>query len=288
METHRFELGDLRCVVVNDGYISNIPPQGFFPNAPADQLVEELHQRGIYSDTLSTPCNCLVVDIGTHRVLLETGGGKGHPPYGVYVPGTPRLSAGLGNLIDGLDAEGITPESIDMIILSHAHGDHISGNVDRSGKPLFPNARYFMARGEWEDFTSLSIPDDDEEWDGWAGSVRFAQEQCLAIQDRIQLVEPDAEVVPGVHMILTPGHSVAHCSVEFASGNERLVCTADTTWLIAVEHPEWGPNSEQELDSRLRIHARASKATLVHGYHFPFPGLGRLIPNGDGWRWQAS
>jgi glyoxylase-like metal-dependent hydrolase (beta-lactamase superfamily II) len=285
VETYRFQVENLHGMVINDGYISNIPKQGFFPHAPADQLTQELHRHNIFSETLSVPCNCLVVDTGRHRVLLETGGGAGHPPYGCYLPDTPRLQANLGRLMAGLDAEGITPDSIDVIILSHAHTDHISGNADDLGKPFFRNADYFMPRGEWEGFTSLLIPDDDEAWNSWAGVNRFAQQQCLAIQDRIHLVDPEAEIIPGVRLIATPGHTPHHCSIEFKAGGERLVCPIDTTWIIAIEHPEWV--TEDIRESQRQILARAGSSAMVHGFHFPFPGLGCLIPDGDGWRWQA-
>lgn len=288
IETHRFQLGDLRCVVVNDGYISNIPTRWFFANASSDQLEPALRRHGILSDTLATPCNCLVVDIGNHRVLLDTGGGQDHGPYGKGLPDALPMQPKLGGLMEGLESEGIAPETIDTVILSHMHGDHVGGNADATGKPFFPNARYIMARGEWNDVLSLQIPDDDNEWDGWVPQVHFLQRKCLAIQDRIELVDPEAEILPGVCMIPTPGHTANHCSFEFVSGDTRLVCPMDTLGHpIHAEHPAWNPEGEQSLASRRQILKRAENATLVHVFHFPFPGLGHMIPDQDGWDWQA-
>ena len=288
IETYRFQLGDLQCVVINDGYISNIATSWYFANAPDDQLEKNLHRYGIQSDTLAVPCNCLVLDIGSHRVLLDTGGGRGHPAYGKNSPDTAPCQAKLGNLMDGLKAEGIAAESIDTVVLSHQHVDHVSGVADNMGKPAFPNARYFMARPEWEEFISLQIPDNDTEWDGWAGAIRFGQKVCVAIQDRLELVDPEVEILPGVCMIPTPGHTANHCSIEFVSGNTRLVCPMDTLGHpIHAEHLTWNPEGEQSLASRREILKRAESADLVHVFHFPFPGLGHMIPDGDGWHWQA-
>jgi glyoxylase-like metal-dependent hydrolase (beta-lactamase superfamily II) len=221
-------------------------------------------------------------------VLVDTGGGKGHPGYGKTFSSNTPVKPDLGRLMDGLAVEGIAPESIDIVILSHAHVDHVSGAADSSGKPAFPNARYIMARGEWEGFLSQQLPDNDDEWDGWVGSIRFAQKACIAIEDRIELVDPEVEIVPGVCLVPTPGHTANHCSIEFVSGSERLVCPMDTLGHpIHAEHPTWNSEGEQSLASRRQILKRAESGAWVHVFHFPFPGVGRMIPDGDGWRWQA-
>lgn len=289
LESYHFQIGTFRCISINDGYIANIPTRWFFANAPADQLEPVLRRYGLLSDTLATPCNCLVVDTGTHRVLLDTGGGKDHGPYGRSIPGTAPIQPALGGLMAGLKAEGIDPESIDTVILSHMHGDHVGGAADAAGKPFFPNARYVMARGEWNDMASIRIPDDDDEWDGWVPQVRFLQRKCLAVQDRVDLVEPEVEIVPGICIFPTPGHTGYHCSIEFASGSERLVCPMDTLGHpIHAEHPDWNAEGEQSLASRLRILKRAEAATLVHGYHYPFPGIGTMHADGETWRWRPG
>jgi glyoxylase-like metal-dependent hydrolase (beta-lactamase superfamily II) len=290
IETYRFQVGALQCTVINDGYISNIPVPPFFPFAPAEELEPALRRFGTSLDTMTCACMCLVVDSGEHRILLETGGGRNHPPYGKVHPDYPPVQPDLGTLMDGLAAENIAPESIDTIILSHLHVDHCAGNVDGSGKPLFPNARYCIARGEWEFFMAQEVPEDDHEWEGWAASIRFAQAQCRAIADRVELVDSETEVLPEVRMIPTPGHSVAHCAVEFVSGNERLVCPVDNlAHPLNGERPEWSEQlNEEELPSRQRILKRAEGA-LVHVFHFAFPGLGRYLPDPTGdnwWCWQ--
>jgi glyoxylase-like metal-dependent hydrolase (beta-lactamase superfamily II) len=89
-------------------------------------------------------------------------------------------------------------------------------------------------------------------------------------------------------MIPTPGHTANHCSIEFVSGNDRLICPMDTLGHpVHAEHLAWNPEGEQSLASRRQILKKAESAALTHVFHFPFPGLGRMIPEKDGRRWQA-
>jgi glyoxylase-like metal-dependent hydrolase (beta-lactamase superfamily II) len=288
-EIFPFQLGAFRCIAINDGWFSNAPASAFFPNAPTAQLEQALHQHGFPIDTATAPATCMFVDTGQHRVLFDTGGGQNHPPYGKLMPGPRQLDAELGQFLSGLTAVGVDLASIDTVIFSHAHPEHISGNVDRAEHLLFPNAQFVWARGEWMDFRELEVPDQDTDWDGWAGPTRFAQQQCLAIEDRIVLVDPEIEVLPGVRLIPTPGDTPHHICVEFSSGEQRLVCLADAMHNpIEVMYPDWGVGGAQAAQSRREILQRAGATALVHGFHFPFPGLGRLHPDANGWRWLSG
>jgi glyoxylase-like metal-dependent hydrolase (beta-lactamase superfamily II) len=234
---------------------------------------------------VSLPNICVVVDTAQARVLVDTGGGTLGEPYG-QDPGFPPVEVKLGGLMAGLDAEGIRPDSIDLVILTHTHPDHVGGMTDHTWHPAFPKARYVLVRGEWEELIAQQVPDDDSAWNGWAVAVRYAQRRCLAIQDRVQLIEfTEIEIAPGVRSIPTPGETPHHIAVEFASCSERLVCVGDALRNpFEFQHPDWGP---QHAESIQKICQRISSTTLVHGYHFPFPGLGHVVPHGDTWDWQA-
>ena len=143
-----FKVGKFDCVVVNDGAY-NYPQPGklFFEDVPHDRLASALTGHNIDLDTWDvyvSPYPSLVIDTGEHRVLVDTG-------MGSMVPTT-------GNLIQNLIAAGFSPDEIDIVILSHAHPDHIGGNLDEAGCPAFPNARWVMGRSEWDVLERRSRP----------------------------------------------------------------------------------------------------------------------------------
>jgi glyoxylase-like metal-dependent hydrolase (beta-lactamase superfamily II) len=138
-ETFHFQLGAFKCTVVNDGNNPySDPAQVFFANASEEQPREALREHNI--DVLNwkeynSPYPSLFIDAGQHQVLTDTSEGNLEPT--------------AGKLIPNLRAEGIMPVDIGTVIFTHAHPDHIGGNINEEGKPTFPNARYVTFNDEW-------------------------------------------------------------------------------------------------------------------------------------------
>ena len=132
-ETYRFKIGAFHCLAVSDGAFV-YPPAGVFANACQEECEEALGEHHLPLDDVKTPYICLYLDTGAHRVLVDTGAGK--------------LGPTTGQLVKNLQSEGIDPGTIDTVIVSHAHPDHIGGNLDSNGNLTFPNARYVMSRDE--------------------------------------------------------------------------------------------------------------------------------------------
>jgi ribonuclease BN (tRNA processing enzyme) len=126
-----FRLGDLPCAALSDGSM-DYPLQSFFANAPLAQVEAALRERGLPVDHIRTPYTYLYVDTGAHRVLVDMGLGN--------------LSPHTGKLADNMRAAGIDPLSIDTVLITHAHGDHIGGAVDGAGKLVYANAHYYLGR----------------------------------------------------------------------------------------------------------------------------------------------
>jgi glyoxylase-like metal-dependent hydrolase (beta-lactamase superfamily II) len=276
--SYRFSVGTIRCVAASDGTFTD-PPGVFVANVPVERFEQELRDRGLPPHAVVSPDTCLYVDTGRHRVLIDTGAG--------FAPTN-------GKLVAHLAAEGIAPADVDTVILTHGHGDHIGGNADATGKVTFPNARSVMWRGEWEFWT-----EDEPDLDAMPADahrkrllVELAHAKLPPIQRHLELVEREAEIVPGLRAIAAPGHTAGHLAVSISSGTEQVRHLADTVFHpVLVEHPDWSSvvdlRAEQAAATRrLLLDRAAADRALVLAFHFPFPGLGHVIPHSNGWRWE--
>ncbi len=128
-----------------------------------------------------------------------------------------------GNLKQELARSGVRPEEIDIVINTHLHWDHSGAGIrltpDGGLAPTFPNAIYLVQQGEWE---SACLPD---EWT--RASYIFQGESVLVRTGQLELLHGETQIVPGVRVIRTPGHTPFHQSVLIESGGEALLYVGD-------------------------------------------------------------
>ena len=268
-----FTIGNFKCIAIRDG--GHMGSANFlFCNAPQQQVEQALQKHGLEADQLKSSWTCLLVDTGEKTLLIDTGVGSSIPIG--------------GQLVSQLAQEGYPPENIDLVFLTHGHGDHIGGCTDGNGKLTFSQARYLMGKLEYEFWTSEeNLAKLDEQM------AEFARKHLPAIQERVQFVEGGEEIVPGIEVIEEFGHTPGHLGLEIQSQGETLLHMADAFLNeIHVEHPVWyapvDMNPEQTIAMRHKLLERAAgtRAKVLIS-HFDFPCIGHVLRDEDTWCWKS-
>jgi glyoxylase-like metal-dependent hydrolase (beta-lactamase superfamily II) len=276
-EYFKFKVWKFDCISLYDGY-HDYTIETFFTNVDRRELERALQSRNCPTDRVPSPYTSLYVDTGEHHVLVDTGAGD-------FFETTGRLSA---NLVKA----GVNPAEIDMVIITHAHPDHIGGLLNEVGRPTYPNARVYTMKKEWDFWLA---EDALEKAPGFEESIQLAHKVFDTIGERFSFIQPDSELVPGIQVLAAFGHTPGHIAIEAISSNESVIYLSDAVFHpIHIEHPDWLPDTmfifdtEQFKEAALRLLTRAfAKDALVIGMHFPpFPSLGRIVETDEGLAWE--
>ncbi len=277
---HRVSVGEIEVVVLDDGGFPG-PASLFAVNAPEAALTEVVEAQGWSPDAIPVGIHPLLVETSGQRVLLDTG-------LGSFDPG--------GKLMAALAAEGIAPEEIDVVLITHLHTDHFGGALDAEGKLAFPNARYLINAAEHEFWAAepslgeLIVPEEFKQ------VLRQAPKDFLtAVEGTIEQIAPGDEIAPGVVVVDAKGHTPGQLAVEVTSDGEGLLHIVDVAHVPAIhlEHPDWFLVADNwpawTTVTRTALFDRAADENLlVASYHFPFPGLGRVTKEEIGWAWTPE
>ncbi len=211
------KIGRIRVEPVNDGELwldggamfGVVPKKLWAKVAPPDEenrIRLSMHPLLVFTDPL---------------ILIESGiGNKSDPKMArIY-----RIDA--GRLLRSLKELGVEPEDIGIVINTHLHFDHGGGNTWRFEdgiRPTFPRARYIVQKAEWEDAIN---PNERTR-------ASYLPENLIPIKDRVEMVEGEKEVVPGVRVIPTGGHTKGHQIVRIESGGEVGIYLGDLIPTVA-------------------------------------------------------
>ena len=270
---YTFHLGNCVCVSLCDGGM-DYKLESMVKNAPRSDVEAALLAHDMPATEIYTPYAYLFVQAGQHRVLVDMGAGD--------------LADTTGNLLHSMRSAGIAPESINSVFITHAHPDHVGGMLNGQGKPVFSQATYYICKAESDFWFSEQAPTQAGAW-----MTEVAREKLAPVKDKTVLLEREGEILPGVSVLFSPGHTPGHMVVSFSSQGEQLLYTGDTVLHpLHLEHPDWLPVydilPEQAAASKRRIFDyAASTGSWVLGQHFPpFPNLGHVVKQGSGWEWQ--
>jgi glyoxylase-like metal-dependent hydrolase (beta-lactamase superfamily II) len=264
----RFAIGGMEAVIVTDGRMRPHSIAGFFPDVSPGDLEDAKARAGITGDHFSMEQNCLILRHAGRVVLFDTGVGRG---------GEAGWD-GSGILLDSMAAAGITPDQVTDIVLTHAHNDHVWGMAHRDGAPIFTAAQVHLSRVEFDHWTDLNRL---AQGGFSAECVLGARRNLLPYADRMRFVAEGAEVLPGVVALASPGHAPGHFSYLIGSGDHRHLFLGDVahTSHLQMAHPDWAFaydfDSAQAIRTRLALLEQAEGLTVI-GYHFDFPGIGKI------------
>jgi glyoxylase-like metal-dependent hydrolase (beta-lactamase superfamily II) len=279
---YRYKVGDIMVTVVSDG--KNVFPltDAFIPNAKRDDINAALDKAFMPRDMVTTWFAPLVIQSGGKLIVIDTGTG----------PVAKVNSKGANGLfLENMTAAGFDPKKVDMVVISHFHIDHVNGLLTADGKPAFPNAEVLVPATEWKFWT------DDGEMSRAKGERMvglFKSNRNVfetGLKKKVTPYEWNREIAPGLTSVETIGHTPGHTSYVLSSGAAKVFIQSDVTNNpnLFAANPSWHAAFDQDGDvaekTRRRVYDMVVAERLqVQGFHYPFPGLGNVVKDGDGYR----
>ena len=271
----KWTIGKAELIALEDTW-ARLRPDYFFPDVEPgafDAYPQWLMENG----RLAMSITCWLIASEGKTILVDTGiGGR---PVDFPIQREPELPSVL------VEA-GVRPEEVDLVVFSHLHFDHTGWNtVDRAGQlaPLFPKARHVIQQ---------------REWDYWLETEREGTGDRSKVLDPlvewglVDFVEGEHAVTREVVTLPTPGHTPGHVSFLLTSGGESVVVLGDAAHSpMQVPEAHWCAGADIDPEtaraSRRALWERSEReGTLVASNHFPFPGLGRVVAEAGGRRYE--
>jgi glyoxylase-like metal-dependent hydrolase (beta-lactamase superfamily II) len=259
---HRAKLGAFEVTTLLSGTRPGDKPQETFGmNVTPEEFAAVSAANFIPADQTFNSFSPVLVNTGAELVLFDTGL-------------SPEGTTGA------LAAAGISPDQVDIVVLTHMHGDHIGGLMT-NGSPTFANARYVTGGTEHNNWSAAAN-------EGFDANVK-------PLNDKFTFLDDGGSVVSGITAMAAPGHTPGHFTYMIESNGTRLAVLADTTnhYVWSLAYPDWEVRFDQDkaqaaATRRQMLGMLATDKIPFAGYHMPFPGIGFVEVNGDGFRYVPA
>jgi len=266
-------LGKFQVTALYDGYVKL--PVAAFQADKAINVTQFLADHAIKtSDGVQTAVNAYLVNTGKNLVLVDSGAAK-------------CFGETLGSIQDNLQAAGYQPSQVTHVLLTHLHPDHACGIRTADGNKAFANATVYVDKTEadfWLDAKNLSkFPQDKQSLLAGAFPAASAAVAPYLVSGQFKTYQAGDQIVDGIKIVPSYGHTIAHTSYAVESEGARLVILGDVVHNHAIqfEHPE--TSFVFDYDPVKAVATRqvlfqdvAKQGDLVGGAHLPFPGLGHI------------
>jgi len=230
---------------------------------------------------LKMSIHSLIVETDKRRIVVDTGLGNDKQGRGV-----PTWNNRNEPFLEKLTAAGYPPDSIDMVLCTHLHVDHVGWNTKLAGGrwvPTFANARYVFGRSEYDYWRDHSVE---------PAHLAVFNDSVKPIMDagRAELIASDAKLTDEISMISTPGHSPGHMSIHIISDGEEVLLTGDVAHHpCQMAHLDWSSTADSDpkesITARRELFSRfADGPVLVIGGHYD---AGHIKRDGEAFKFVA-
>jgi glyoxylase-like metal-dependent hydrolase (beta-lactamase superfamily II) len=268
MATNIVRVGNVEIMALSDGMLE-FDLCNFFPTIPGEQWTPyESHLTDEHKVRFNLGSYLIRTDGRT--VLVDTGLG----PRPADAPDVP-----WGQLLHDFAANGVRPEAVDMVVLTHLHRDHVGWNLLAQGErfvPTFPNARYWMSARDWQACHEPAVQ-----------PTRFPNApSCVWPLEQLGLIEfMDGEhsITRDLTAVPTPGHTPGHMSILISSQGERALVLGDAAHNpVQLQETDWVSRADMDPDltrqtRKALVERLEREQILVAAGHFVAPGFGRIV-----------